>query len=62
MILLSKNKKNAFEKSIHLYPYFAEKMAPRGEEAEVEGEGGSPPGAPLNLEVVDWDATTVRLK
>ena len=37
-------------------------MAPRGEEADVEGEGGSAPGAPTNLEVVDWDATTLSLK
>jgi hypothetical protein len=39
-------------------------MAPRGEDAEAgssEG-GGAPPQPPTNLEITDWDATTVRLK
>lgn len=36
-------------------------MAPRNEDNEVE-EGGSPPEAPMNLEITDWDATLVRLK
>jgi len=38
-------------------------MAPRnGDDMDMEEEGGSPPDAPLNLEVSDWDATTVKLK
>lgn len=38
-------------------------MAPRGEDAEAgSSEGGAPPATPTNLEVTDWDATTVRLK
>ena len=38
-------------------------MAPRGEDAEVSSsEGGAPPQPPTNLEITDWDATTVRLK
>lgn len=36
-------------------------MAPRNED-DMEMEGGSPPDSPINLEVSDWDATTVRLK
>ena len=36
-------------------------MAPRGEDAEAS-EGGAPPQPPTNLEVTDWDATSVKLK
>jgi hypothetical protein len=36
-------------------------MAPRGEDAEAS-ESGSPPPPPTNLEVTDWDATSVKLK
>jgi len=36
-------------------------MAPRNEDNDLE-EGGSPPEAPMCLEVSDWDATLVRLK
>ena len=35
-------------------------MPPRGEDS-VE-EGGQAPEAPINLDVSDWDATTVSLK
>jgi hypothetical protein len=39
-------------------------MAPRGEDAEATSseDGGAPPQPPTNLEITDWDATTVRLK
>jgi len=37
-------------------------MAPRNEDDMMEQEGGSSPDAPINLEIVDWDATTVKLK
>jgi hypothetical protein len=38
-------------------------MAPRGEDAEASNsDGGAPPQPPTNLEVTDWDATTVKLK
>lgn len=36
-------------------------MAPRNED-DLESEGGQKPDSPLNLEVSDYDATTVRLK
>jgi len=38
-------------------------MPPRGEDAEIDdGEAGPAPGSPSEPEIVDWDATTVKLK
>ncbi len=37
-------------------------MAPRGEEDLDMDVGGNPPSQPFNLEVADWDATSVKLK
>jgi len=39
-------------------------MPPRGEDPDIEDEegGGPAPGSPTDLEIVDWDATTVKLK
>lgn len=37
-------------------------MAPRDEDMDNGEEGGSPPDAPMVLEISDWDATLVRLK
>ena len=36
-------------------------MAPRGEDID-EDLGGSPPDTPTNLEITDWDETSVKLK
>ena len=43
------------------FPVAGREMAPRGEDAEAS-EGGAPPQPPTNLEVTDWDATSVKLK
>jgi len=37
-------------------------MAPRNEDSDMGEPSGSPPDAPVSLEVTDWDATLVRLK
>eukprot|EP00092_Neocalanus_flemingeri_P076019 GFUD01094257.1.p1 GENE.GFUD01094257.1~~GFUD01094257.1.p1 ORF type:complete len:1559 (+),score=423.64 GFUD01094257.1:143-4819(+) len=37
-------------------------MAPRNEDMDMGESGGSPPDAPMLLEISDWDATLVRLK
>ena len=37
-------------------------MPPRGEDADLDEGEGAAPEAPTNIEITDWDATSVKLK